>query len=650
MTQTRIRKLTETILRWDHSYYVDSHPMVSDAIYDDTFRELQELESANPDLVLPDTPTRRVSGKPAVGFTTRRLKEAMLSIKTLTQYSIKGVTDYFDSLERLTGRRNHRSIVEVKYDGLALELVYQYGRLVSATTRGDGKEGEDVTQNAMTIRTIPIYLPNYSKVKELVVRGEVLLPVSKFKELNNAIELLGDKPYANPRNAASGCLRQYDSRRTAKAKLTFFGYYCNDQKISTQEEMLKNLLANGFQVANFYSADCEQEIQDIYLGYCEKREHLDYEIDGLVYKVNDLALQNELGVSGREPRWAVAHKFAPQERISTLLSIDIQIGRTGKATPVARIVPTQVGGVEVSNASLFNAFETRRRKVRVGDRIIIRRAGDVVPEIAGLAPSYERSQYRKNWRPALLRCPSCGGRLFREKNEADYYCTNHAECPEQIAQKLIHFVSKSAMDIRDLGEETIREWVKTENVRMFADLYRVTPKSGMDKRIESSLAESKRPELAKFIYALGIPGVGERASRKLAETFGTLDKVRSAGEKDLVAVLQESLGKRCFDGLQNQSEEIERLLSADIMPNEYVVGIKDLIGRCFAITGAFEGIKRPEAERVLKERGATIASKVSKKTEVLYAGSGGGDKINQANALGVRVANEQELIALVKGV
>ena len=638
----RIQALTEQLNRYAYEYYTLDAPSVPDAEYDRLFRELEALEAAHTELRLPDSPTQRVGGAPLDGFESVRHEVPMLSLSNaFSPQDDNGVFDHTEMLafdERVRGGLagvKPAYVIEPKFDGLAVSLLYQNGVLVRGATRGDGESGENITQNVKTIANIPLRLQG-DQVPELIeVRGEVLMLKADFLALNERQQAAGQKLFANPRNAAAGSLRQLDSRITAQRKLHFFAYSIARQQggLAADEHIqeLAYLSELGFSLpyGNFGCFDTIGEVLEFYQQMQQKRPNLPYEIDGMVVKVNSLAQQKQLGFISRAPRWAVAHKFPAEEALTVVEAIDVQIGRTGAVTPVARLQPVLVGGVTVTNATLHNQDEVSRKDVRVGDTVVVRRAGDVIPEVVRVVmerrPMQEALSDRHSadttmqndlfseaenansqtavYPPYRLpeQCPICGSNIEREAGEAVARCSGGMLCRAQRAQGLIHFASRKAMDIDGLGQKQIEALVAQDRVRHFADLYRLdiaalqkmkenaaeeVAEEGKNKKqsptkwaenILAGIAASKQPELARFLFALGIRHVGERTAKVLAQAFGNLEAVRRAPEPvlaclpDIGSVVAHSIAH--FFAQPEQQAMIDELLDAGVSPKEQPVSL-----------------------------------------------------------------------------
>ena len=819
-TAQHIRYLTDLLNRYAYEYYTLDAPSVPDAEYDKLFRELEALERNHPELKLPDSPTQRVGGEPLAGFAEVRHEVPMLSLTNA--FSPQGEDGVFDHAEMYAFDQRVRDgldggnpeyVIEPKFDGLAISLLYRDGVLVQAATRGDGTTGEDVTQNVKTVANIPLRLHGENVPELIEVRGEVLMLKADFATLNKRQAENGQKPFANPRNAAAGSLRQLDSRITAQRKLHFFPYSVARQQggfiAEAHIQELTYFQELGFSLPNG-NFGCFKNIDEVLAFYeqmQQKRPELPYEIDGMVVKVNSLAQQRELGFISRAPRWAIAHKFPAEEALTVVEAIDVQIGRTGAVTPVARLQPVFVGGVTVTNATLHNQDEVSRKDVRVGDTVVVRRAGDVIPEVVRViferrpmqktavavsddlkhqqddlfaeTPTANQTQSVPLYKPYRLptHCPICHSEIEREEGEAVARCSGGMLCQAQRAQGLIHFASRKAMDIDGLGQKQIEQLVAQDLVRHFADLYRLDiptlqkMKETADKgssenengdaetvsgdlsesntqngkkqptkwaeNILASIEASKTPELARFLFALGIRHVGERTAKTLAQAFGSLEHVRRAPEPilaclpDIGTVVARSIAH--FFAQDAQQAMIDELLAAGVAPQTQAVTIpparhaepqrwiarlpgfkisenkaqalwelagksieglqtdkvlpadwqtwrsepqnaallenlkiffaqtpsenqdevfsddlnEAVAGKTFVLTGTLPTLKRDQAQALIEAAGGKVSGSVSKKTDYVVAGEAAGSKLEKANALGVAVLSEEELLAML---
>lgn len=671
----KVEQLREQLNRWAHEYYVEDAPTVPDGEYDRVFQQLQALEAAYPQLVTEDSPTQRVIGAVLDGLTPVRHAVPMLSIQTETDNEASGARAFDARVRRELGLAPSQPqveyVAEPKFDGLAMNLRYENGKLVQATTRGDGEVGEDVTHNIRTIRQIPWTLPAEQGVPPVVeVRGEVYMRRADLDKLNQRQAEAGGKLFANPRNAAAGAVRQLDSNITAQRRLSFFAYGLGDitpagqggPDFGTHYAMLQQLKAWGFPVA---PQVCVAQGADDLVAFHERmgaeRANLPYEIDGVVYKVNSLALQRQLGFKSREPRWAVAHKYPAQEMPTLMEAIDVQVGRTGKLTPVARLAPVHVGGVVVTNATLHNVFEIRKKGVRVGDTVVVRRAGDVIPEVVGRVPG-ERPSYVPNFRmPAA--CPICGSEVVREKGEANHRCSGGLFCPAQRKEAILHFAARRALDIEGLGEKLVDQLVEGHVVRVLPDLYRLglNALASLDRMAEKSaqnvldaLEKSKQTTLARFLFGLGIRHVGESTAKDLAKHFGKLDAIMDASVEQLLQVnevgpvVAESL--HTFFAQPHNREVVEQLRACGVTWPEgepVAPAALPLSGMTVVLTGTLPTMGRDQAKEMLEAAGAKVSGSVSKKTAYVVAGAEAGSKLDKAQELGVPVLDEAGMLALL---
>ncbi len=651
-------------------YYVHDAPEVPDAEYDRLFAELQALETEHPELRTADSPTQRVIGQVLAGFTPVRHAVAMLSIRTETDTTPAGAVAFDDRVRRELELPPHAGAVEynaeLKFDGLAMNLRYVDGVLVQATTRGDGETGEDVTQNIRTIREIPLRLSGVAPVV-LEVRGEVYLRRDAFQRMNERQRERGERTFVNPRNAAAGAVRQLDPAIAAQRPLSFFAYGLGEvqgwDQPATHSATLDALAAFGVPVcANRAVALGAAGLVAFHESMGAKRDALAFDIDGVVYKVNALALQRRLGFVTREPRWAVAHKYPAQEQMTLLRAIDIQVGRTGKLTPVAKLEPVFVGGTTVSNATLHNVFELRRKGVRVGDTVIVRRAGDVIPEVVGKANlgGGERPKYVPNFRMPTA-CPVCGSRVLRERGGIDHRCSGGLFCAAQRKQAILHFAGRRAMDVEGLGDKLVDQLVDAGLIRTLPELYALNAErlSGLDRmagksaaNIVAGLDKSKHTTLARFLYALGMRHVGEATAKDLARHFGSMDRVMDAtleqllAVKDVGPVVAQSI-RTCFEQAHNR-EVVAGLRAAGITWPEHDGAAAHsvpqvLAGKTLVLTGTLPLLTRDEAKALIEAAGGKVAGSVSKKTHAVVAGEEAGSKLDKARELGIRVLDEAGL-------
>ena len=674
--EVRVERLRETVARYDHAYYVNDEPLIPDVDYDQIFRALVEIETRRPDLLIPTSPTQRVGGVAAGGFAEVAHLRPMLSLGNA--FTEEEVADNFERRaenELGTPADQIAYTAEPKFDGLAISLVYVDGLLERAVTRGDGAVGEDVTPNAKTIRTVPLDIRGECArlglpVPSLMeVRGEVVMARKDFEAYNEKQRALGTKgkPLANPRNGAAGSLRQKDSRKTAARKLTFFAYALG--------------VAEGFEGGPSHSASMNRlrdmgfnvsELSEVVFGraglmaYHDKvgqlRASLPFDIDGTVYKVDRYEDQEQLGWRSREPNWAVAHKYPAQEKMTPLLGIDIQIGRTGQATPVARLEPVHVGGVTVTNATLHNADQIERLDLRVGDIVIVRRAGDVIPEIVG--PVVER---RTADLPAFSmpsHCPVCGSELEREVGKAAYHCTGGLTCSAQLKNSLQHFVSRKALDVSGLGEEIINQAVDQGWLQSPADLFEsgLNPATWMRidrlgekvaRKIVKELEIARTRPLANFLFGLGISNCGENTSKNLARTFHTLEGVRTASEADFIAM--KDVGKETAHSLVSFwnnpriSAMIDRMVALNVAPEAVAAAPTEgvFIGKIVVVTGTLPTLKREEAQAMVEAAGGKVSGSVSAKTSYALVGADAGTKLKKAQDLNVPIIDETTFLSML---
>lgn len=668
-TKERMRALEKDLERWNYEYYVLDAPSVPDSEYDKAFRELSDLEKKYPQLKSAASPTERVGGAARSDLAKVKHAVPMLSIHTETDFEAEGARAFDDRVRKGLGLTEAdpevEYDVELKFDGLAMNLRYEKGVLVSAATRGDGLVGEDVTANVKTIRTVPLQLP--AGVPEVLeVRGEVIMHKADFERLNDEQKMEGHKPFVNPRNAAAGCLRQLDPKVTAKRKLSFYAYGLGEVSAPlalTHSGTLDCLQKWGFPVASQRRVvKGWKALAEFHDWVKSIRQTLPFEIDGVVYKVNSLAEQNELGFISREPRWACAHKYPPEEALTVVEDIDVQVGRTGKLTPVARLKPVFVGGVTVSNATLHNEDFIAELGLKIGDTVVVRRAGDVIPEVVRVLPERRTGAEKDFVMPD--HCPVCGSETFRDEEEKDTRCTGGLFCPAQRRESLVHFASRLALNIDGLGERVIDQLLEAGLIQTPADLYRITEEKLLTlerfgKKSAANLVEaiekSKETTLARFIYALGIRHVGESTARDLAQHFRSLEALMSADADALLKV--NDVGEVIAQSIIHFFEEphnrhvIENLLDLGVhWPTPEASAVNDLVsGKTFVLTGTLPSMGREEAKALLLAQGAKVASSVSKKTDYVVAGAEAGSKLEKAQALGVAVIDEAKMLEMLKG-
>jgi DNA ligase (NAD+) len=654
--EKKVKTLRQEIERHNRRYYVEDAPEVTDAEYDALFRELQELEASHPALRTPDSPTQRVGAAPLAEFGEVRHRAPMLSIGNA--FDEEEVRAFDKRLRENLGVEKLEYAVEPKFDGLAVSLTYRDGVFAQGATRGDGTTGEDVTANLRTVRSIPLKI----KAEDLEVRGEVLMYRRDFDALNERQRAAGQKEYVNPRNAAAGAIRQLDSRITASRRLRFFAYaLISETGSKTHSQALERLEKLGFPVCKERDAVTGVEgLLEYYAKIGRMRAKLPYAIDGVVYKVNRLDWQERLGFVSRAPRFALAHKYAAEEQTTQVLGIEVQVGRTGALTPVARLQPVFVGGVTVTNATLHNEGELRRKDVRVGDTVVVRRAGDVIPEVVSV---------RTELRPANaavfqfpVKCPVCGSAVVRNEDEAAHRCSGGLYCPAQRKQALLHFASRRAMNIEGLGERIVDQLVDKELVHTPADLYALAVEQleALERMGEKSAANlvaelerSRGTTLERLIYALGIRNVGETTARDLARHFGDLEPLMQASEAQLLQVMDvgpvvaRSI-RQFFDEPHNR-QVIRDLTNRGVhWPKSAPAPRPSSPAKTFVLTGSLSGMTRDAARAAIEAKGHKVAGSVSKKTDFVVAGEDAGSKLDKARALGVTILQEKEFLEMLQ--
>ncbi|AUD78752.1 DNA ligase [Kangiella profundi] len=660
--EKRVAELRATLDNYNYQYYVLDNPTVPDAEYDRLLRELQQLEKEHPEVVSSDSPTQRVGAKPDNGFEEVIHELPMLSLDNAM--SDEELISFDKRIkDRLKSSTEIEYVCEPKLDGLAVSLLYENGQLVRGATRGDGTTGENITLNVRTIRAIPLKLRGEHIPERIEIRGEVFMPKSVFESLNDEAREQGGKTFANPRNAAAGSLRQLDPSITAKRKLSFYAYsmglVSDDYELADSHygrlQQIKTLgLPVSEEVKVVKGADgCQHYHQSI----LQKRDKLAYEIDGVVNKVNSIALQEELGFVARAPRWAIAHKFPAQEEMTQLLGVDFQVGRTGALTPVARLEPVSVGGVTVSNATLHNMDEIARLDARIGDTVIIRRAGDVIPQVVSVILEKRPSDAEEILTPT--NCPVCDSPVERTEGEAVIRCTGGLICSAQRNESIKHFASRKAMDIDGLGDKLVEIFAEKEMIKTISDLYRLKASdiAALDRMGEKSaenlinaLEQSKSTTLPKFLYSLGIREVGEVTAKNIANHFCSLDGIIAASQEELESV--PDVGPivahhiRAFFDNEENIEQINELKQLGVnWPDIEKKSDEELPlkGKTYVITGTLEGISRSEAKSKLEALGAKVSGSVSSKTTALIAGASAGSKLKKAQELGVEVLDQSFL-------
>jgi len=662
--ESRLVRLRREIAYHEKKYYVDDDPQVSDAEFDALMKEAKELEAAFPDLVTPDSPTQRVGGAPVDGFPTVRHARPMMSIDNV--FSVEELREFDERVRKLRPGREIAYVAELKIDGLGISILYRGGRFVQAVTRGDGLQGDEVSANVKTIRSLPLTIPDG---REIEVRGEIFLPFESFRKINRGREAADEPLFANPRNAASGSIRLLDPREVAVRRLDAFlyAYTADGRETDGQWENLKTLARLGFKT-NPESRRCRtlDEAVDFWREWTEKRDTLDYDADGIVIKIDATADRDALGATSKAPRWAVSFKFPARQATTRLLAIEVQVGRTGALTPVAVLEPVKLSGTTISRATLHNEDEIKRKDIRIGDYVLIERSGDVIPKVVG--PMKERRAGREKAFVMPRCCPICGSEAFRPEGEAVARCTNPS-CPAKLRESLLHFATRKAMNVEGLGEALVDQLLARQLVASIPDLYaldaetlagleRMGPKSAAN--LIEELERSKSNETARLVFALGIRHVGEKLARTLAARYGDVDKLAAASAEELTAV--EDVGPVVAESVAfffRQPENrrlLERLRAAGLRfadaPGALPAGggpdgTRPLAGKTFVLTGTLERFTRDEAAAAIQARGGTVTDTVSKKTSYLVVGASPGSKLAKARALGAAVLDEKEFLKLL---
>lgn len=659
-SQKKIEALRDEITHHDTLYYVLGKPTISDAEYDKLFSELKKLEEAHPELITSNSPTQRVGGAPLDFLPKFTHRVPLLSLESL--FTTEEAAAFDKRIRKDSGKEDFQYVVEPKFDGLSIEVVYRDGVFSEAGTRGDGTVGEDATQNVKIIKSLPLKLKKGPVPHELHLRGEVIMPIAGFEKLNKGLIELGEEPFANPRNAASGSLRQLDPRITAKRPLDIFLYgilYADSWKPKTQWEVLEQLQAWGLRT-NPYRRLCHtvSEISEFHQELYEKRDDLDYEIDGIVAKLNDLTLQAHLGERARSPRWAFAYKFEPRKEITKIEGIAVQVGRQGTLTPVAVMRPVDVGGVTVSRASLHNLDFVNKLDVRIGDEVRIARAGDVIPEVIEVIHTKRKGNPKKFEMPQ--KCPVCGSKVIQEGSY--HLCSAGYTCPAQVKWAIIHYASRDAMDIEGLGRETVELLVEKKIIENVADLYILKKQnllglpSFKDKKADNLLSgveASQTRSLSRFVYGLGIRHVGEEIARILVSHFGNLEALMQSGEEEVqrISGIGPQIAKSlvAYFGDPRNKKLIRLLLERGVAPVSEKVGTSGaLAGKTFVLTGELTSLSRGEAESKIRALGGHPAGSVSKKTDYVVAGTNPGSKYDKAMKLGVAVLDEKGFLDFFK--
>lgn len=667
--RSRMREYARQLERWDYEYYVLDAPSVPDAEYDRVFQALSELENRHPQFKSPSSPTLRVGGEVRSDLVKVRHAVPMLSIHTETDFTDAGAAAFDERVRKELGLTPEAAAVvydaELKFDGLAINLRYEKGVLTGAQTRGDGQFGEDVTANARTIRSIPLRLDSALAPDVLEVRGEVIMHKADFEALNARQRELGEKPFVNPRNAAAGALRQLDSRITASRPLHFYAYGTGEVSepnfAFSMTDLFEKLAALGFPVAaQRRTVQGARALAKFHNDILAQRAELPFEIDGVVYKVDSFAQQRALGFVAREPRWACAHKYPPEEALSVVLAVDVQVGRTGRVTPVARLEPVFVGGVTVSNATLHNEDHIRELGLKVGDTVVVRRAGDVIPEIVRVVTERRPDDASEFVMPSV--CPVCGSAVVRDEEEKDSRCTGGLVCPAQRKLSLVHFAQRRAMGINGLGEKMVDLLVEKGLLKTPADIYRLNMQAlcELDRMGQKSAANllsavdaSRETTLARFIFALGIRHVGEASARDLALYFKSLEALRKATVEELMQVrdVGEVLAAsiRAFFDEPHNNAVVDELLAEGVHWRQEEAAESDLAGKTFVLTGTLPTLSRDQAKDMLLALGAKVSGSVSKKTDYVLAGEAAGSKLEKARALGVEVIDEARFLEMARG-
>jgi len=658
----RIEALREKIRHHEHLYYVLDKPSISDAEFDLLMNELKQFETEDPSLITFDSPTQRVGGKPREGFVKVPHSSPMLSLDNT--YNQEDLRDWERRVHELSGRKDIEYVCELKLDGMSLALRYEDGHLVHGITRGDGTTGEDVTLNVRTVRSVPLSIPKEKLKKAGIppnfeVRGELLMPLAAFKRMNEEREKQGLSVFANPRNATAGTVRQLEPSITAQRRLDYFGYMLlqNGRTYFDRHwETLNALEAAGFKVNMRRALAKNFEAVHAFISEWEgKRESLPYEIDGIVVKVDRVSLQDELGFTGKAPRWAIAYKYAARAGVTQVEDILVQVGRTGKLTPVAALKPVPIGGTTVSRATLHNMDEIERLGVKIGDWVEVERGGDVIPKVTRVVEDKEHPRGHKMFHMPE-KCPVCGGKVVRTEGEADHRCVN-ANCPAKLRETILHFASRHVMNIEGMGDALVNQLTDRGMVNNVADIYKLTKDDLLnlermgDKSAQNILGEieaSKKLPLERVIFGLGIRFVGERTAQFLAEHFGSMDALMKSSEEELLEV--EEVGPRIAASIleffrePKNRELIEQLRRAGLS----FTGKKKergtrLVGKTFVLTGTLTHMTRDQAKKLIEDAGGRVAGSVSKKTDYVVAGSDAGSKLDKAKELGVAVIDEDEM-------
>lgn len=660
--EKRIEELRRLVEYHNYRYYVLDSPEISDAEYDALYRELELLEERFPELITPDSPTQRVGAPPKEGFKPVRHYRRLLSLQNV--FDFEELQDWYRRISRMLGQKSFSFVCELKLDGAAVAIVYENGRLLRGATRGDGEVGEDVTPNVKTIRNVPLRLLLDSPPPLIEVRGEAYMSKEEFKKINDERADKGEPLFANPRNAAAGSLRQLDPRITHKRKLMFAAHgfnYGEGISFKTHLEALEWMKSAGIPIVPVYK-HCKDidEVKEFCSEWQEKRHDLDFEIDGVVIKVNELELHEVLGETSKAPRWAVAYKFPPEEKVTKLLDIIVSVGRTGALTPVAVLEPVFVAGSTISRATLHNEDEIRRKDIRIGDYVIVHKAGDVIPEIVAPVPSRRTGEERVFKMPDS--CPVCGSQVVRLPGEVAYYCTGGISCPAQVFNHILHWASRPAMDIDGLGEVVVRELMKRQKVKTVADIYYLTVEDFLElplfalkkaQKLSNAIQDSKNRPLHRLIFAMGIRHVGQYTARILAERYGSIDELMKATEEELLEI--RDIGPKIarsiptFFRQPHNLEVLEKLKKAGVnfgTKEEREEAPKVFEGLTFVFTGALDTLTREQAKEIVERLGGHASSSVSRKTDYVVVGKDPGSKYRKAVELGVKIISEEDFLKM----
>jgi DNA ligase (NAD+) len=667
--EQELEALRDKIRYHEHRYYVLDDPELSDADFDLLMQDLKRREAAHPELITPDSPTQRVGGKPREGFVKVEHTRPMLSLDNA--YNEQELRDWGRRVYELSGQNKVAFVCELKLDGMSLALWYKAGKQERAISRGDGTVGEEITSNVRTMRSVPLSIAPSALKKaglphDFEARGEVIMPLKSFERMNEEREKNNLARFANPRNAAAGTLRQLEPNIVAQRRLDFYAYFLLQKKgvnvFESHAQSLEALSAAGFKVnPNWARADSLEDILKFIRHWEQKRDSLPYEIDGIVIKVDNAAVQHELGFTGKAPRWAIAYKYAARSGVTEIEDILVQVGRTGKLTPVAALKPVPIGGTTVTRATLHNQDEIERLGVKIGDWVMVERGGDVIPKVVRVIEDKDHPRGTKSFHMPE-HCPECGGKVVRIEGEADHRCVN-VSCPAKTRESILHFASRSVMNIEGMGEALVNQLADRGMVRNVADIYHLTKDKLLqlermgEKSAQNVLNEieaSKKLPLERVILGLGIRFVGERTAQFLAEHFGSMDAFIKAGAEELEEVNE--VGPRISQSIleffaePRNRELVKRLEKAGLQ----FTGVKrqrgtQLAGKTFVLTGTLAGLSREEAKKLIEDAGGKVSGSVSKKTDYVVAGSDAGSKLDKARELGVKVIDEKEMVQLTEG-